>query len=95
MTKTSARCSQGLGSVRTSPSGILGQSMPKPLEFTLLARDDFKTGDRGWTTSEGVIKVVDPFTGQPEGTIPVRAIETVPARRYGRFIEISPDPDVH
>jgi hypothetical protein len=69
--------------------------MPKPLEFTLLARDDFKAGDRGWTTLEGVVKVAHSFTGLPEGTIHVRAIETVPARRHGRFIEISPEPDVH
>jgi len=76
-------------------SGILGQPIPKALEFTLLARDDFKTGDRSCTTLEGVIKVAHPFTGQREGTIPVRAIETVPAGRHGRFIEISPEPDVH
>jgi hypothetical protein len=69
--------------------------MSKPLEFTLLARDDFKPGDRGWTTGAGVIKVVHPFTGRPEGAIPVRAIETVPALRHGRFIEISAEPDVH
>jgi len=69
--------------------------MPKPLEFTLLARDAFKTGDRGWTTAAGVIKVAHPFTGPPEGAIPVRAIETVPALRHGRFIEISAEPDVH
>jgi hypothetical protein len=69
--------------------------MPKPLELTLLARDDFKPGDRGWTTLEGVVKVAHPFAGQPDGAIPVRAIETVPAGRRGRFIEISPLPDVH
>jgi hypothetical protein len=69
--------------------------MPKPLEFTLLARDDFKTGDRGWTTAAGVTKVVHSLTGRPEGAIPVRAIETVPAGRHGRFIEISPEPNVH
>jgi|SRR5579863_6605121 len=46
--------------------------MPKPLEFSLLARDDFKTGDRGRTTAAGVIKVIHPFTGQPERALMVR-----------------------
>ena len=60
--------------------------MPKPPELTLLARDDFKTGDCGWTTAAGVTKLSTLLPADRRG---------VPAGRHGRFIEISPEPDVH
>lgn len=69
--------------------------MPKPLVFDLFAHDTFRPEDVGWLTPTGVV-LADSYGRNPNGgMMVVRAVDHIAAGQRGRFIEVSPTPDIH